>query len=111
MDNTKGYRGEIMLKFRPTLAFMDKEGYGHNDHDYEGTDATDINTQFVSFNGRTENYPDIPEGLFPFMPRVYEVGERVGQIIIMPYPKVELEEADELSSTERGTGGYGSTGK
>ena len=41
---------------------------------------------------------------------VYEVGERIGQMIIMPYPEVEFEEAFELSKTERGKGGYGSTG-
>ena len=40
----------------------------------------------------------------------YEVGDRVGQLIIMPYPQVELEEVDSLSSTDRGEGGYGSTG-
>jgi len=41
---------------------------------------------------------------------VYEVGDRIGQIIILPYPKIEFEEAWELSKTERGKGGYGSTG-
>jgi len=41
----------------------------------------------------------------------YQVGDRVGQIIILPYPQIEFEEAEELSSTERGEGGYGSTGK
>lgn len=48
---------------------------------------------------------------FPTSDEVYNVGDRAAQIIIMPYPQVELEEADELSSTERGTGGFGSTGK
>lgn len=42
---------------------------------------------------------------------IYEVGERVGQIIIMPYPEVEFEEVEELSDTSRGVNGYGSTGK
>jgi len=42
--------------------------------------------------------------------KLYEVGERVGQLIIMPYPQVEFEEVQELSSTDRGEGGYGSTG-
>ena len=42
--------------------------------------------------------------------REYEIGDRVGQLIIMPYPKVEFEEVKELSDTERGDGGYGSTG-
>lgn len=41
----------------------------------------------------------------------YEVGERVGQLIIMPYPKIEFNEVDKLTETERGTGSYGSTGK
>lgn len=41
---------------------------------------------------------------------VYEVGDRIGQIMIMPYPKIQFEEAFELSKTARGTGGYGSTG-
>ena len=40
----------------------------------------------------------------------YKVGERIGQIIIMPYPQIEFEEVEELSETERGTGGHGSTG-
>lgn len=43
--------------------------------------------------------------------KVYEVGDRVGQIIIMPYPQIEFVEVEELSKTERGEGGYGSTGK
>lgn len=42
--------------------------------------------------------------------RPYAVGERVAQLIIMPYPRVTLTEADTLSVTERGAGGYGSTG-
>lgn len=42
---------------------------------------------------------------------VYKVGERIGQILIVPYPQIEFEEVEELSETERGTGGYGSTGK
>jgi dUTP pyrophosphatase len=46
-----------------------------------------------------------------FKEREYMVGERVGQLIIMPYPYIEFEEADELSESERSTGGYGSSGK
>lgn len=43
--------------------------------------------------------------------KVYGVGERVGQIIIMPYPTIEFVEVEDLSETERGEGGYGSSGK
>tara|TARA_Y100000592_G_scaffold39919_1_gene63283 strand:- start:672 stop:1082 length:411 start_codon:yes stop_codon:yes gene_type:complete len=40
----------------------------------------------------------------------YKIGDRIGQIIIMPYPQIEFEEVKELSETNRGTGGFGSTG-
>jgi dUTP pyrophosphatase len=42
---------------------------------------------------------------------IYMVGDRVAQIIIIPYPPIEFEEVEELSNTERGEGGFGSTGK
>lgn len=38
-------------------------------------------------------------------------GERIAQLVVMPYLSVEFEERDELSETERGEGGFGSTGK
>lgn len=42
---------------------------------------------------------------------IYDVGDRVAQIIIVPYPEIEYEEVKELSETDRGNGGYGSTGR
>lgn len=41
----------------------------------------------------------------------YTKGDRICQMIILPYPEVEFEEADELSDSDRGEGGYGSTNK
>jgi dUTP pyrophosphatase len=41
----------------------------------------------------------------------YKIGDRIAQIMIIPYPPIEFVEADELSNTERGEGGFGSTGK
>ncbi len=41
----------------------------------------------------------------------YNVGERGAQIVILPYPQIEMFEKSELSETDRGEGGYGSTGK
>jgi len=40
----------------------------------------------------------------------YRVGDRVGQLMILPYPSIEFEEADKLSDSDRGFGGFGSTG-
>lgn len=45
------------------------------------------------------------------MPQTIQPMERVAQLIIMPYLPVEFEEVDTLSDTDRGTGGFGSTGK
>lgn len=42
--------------------------------------------------------------------REIAVGERIAQIVIMPYLSVEFTEVYNLSSTERGEGGFGSTG-
>lgn len=39
-----------------------------------------------------------------------DVGERIAQAMIIPVQQVTFEEADELSDTERGAGGFGSTG-
>ena len=43
--------------------------------------------------------------------RPYNIGDRIAQIIIVPYPTINFVEVDELSKTERGEGGHGSTGK
>lgn len=76
-----GYRGEVTFRYRP--------------HTQEVCVASPIGFDV-----------DFSEDC-----RVYAVGERVGQIIIMPYPTIEFEEVEDLSKTERGEGGYGSSGK
>lgn len=42
--------------------------------------------------------------------KIYQVGDRIGQLIVMPYPQIEFEEVDELDETIRGSGGFGSSG-
>jgi dUTP pyrophosphatase len=58
------------------------------------------------------------EIMFKFRPvngllnaKVFQVGDRVGQLIILPYPSIEFDETNELSDSARGDGGFGSTGK
>lgn len=41
----------------------------------------------------------------------YRIGDRIGQILIIPYPKIEFVEVEELSQSERGESGYGSSGR
>ena len=40
----------------------------------------------------------------------YLIGDRICQIMIVPHPTIEFEEVEELNNTERGEGGFGSTG-
>lgn len=59
----------------------------------------------VSFKTR-----DYKEGQSQQLFKPYKVGDKIAQLIIVPYPKIEFKVVDELSSTERGEGGHGSTG-
>ena len=82
-----GYRGEVMLKFKSSAS------------------SFSLKTLFkLIFN------QDAKTTLINNYKISYNVGDRIGQIIILPYPQIEFEEAEELSETERGNGGYGSTG-
>ncbi len=45
------------------------------------------------------------------VPRVIVPGEKIAQMIVLPYLALEFEETDDLTETERGAGGFGSTGK
>ncbi len=42
---------------------------------------------------------------------IYKVGDRVAQLLILPYPKINFIEVEELDKTERSNKGFGSTGK
>lgn len=76
-----GYRGEISLKFNLSGA------------------AAVLNMANALFHSKNS------------LPPLYKKGDRVGQLIIIPYPQIQFEEVEELSNTERGEGGFGSTGK
>ena len=79
-----GYRGSIKAKFKLDVT-------------YER--IADIEEKSVTYyRGKVLCYSEI-----------YAIGERCMQLIILPYPQIEFIEVDELSSTERGSGGYGST--
>lgn len=74
-----GYRGEVIFKFKPVAKIEE---------------CSDDSTRVDDW------YNDL---------EVYKIGDRIGQLIIMPIPKIEFIEVDELSSTDRGVGGFGST--
>ena len=86
-----GYRGEVMLKFKSTVRVLYFSGLLNFLYDL---------FKIIPKKLKIKNYYG----------KAYKLGDKVGQIIILPYPQIEFEEAEELSETERGNGGYGSTG-
>ena len=53
---------------------------------------------------------NVAEGKFAkYGPAKYKKGDKIGQLVILPYPTIEPEFTEELSETERGSGGFGST--
>lgn len=79
------YRGEIIFRFAPLV--------NNNIKDFLITHGNTPSYQFV---WDRDNH--------------YNIGDRCGQIIFMELPKIKLLEVEELSETERGSKGYGSTG-
>lgn len=49
------------------------------------------------------------DGEYMLAPRI-QSGDRIAQAMLVPIPRVQLVEVDELTDTERGAGGFGSTG-
>lgn len=93
LEIPEGYEGQV----RPRSGLARRYGItvlngpGTIDADYRGEVAV------ILINHGTE-------------PHVIERGERVAQIVIQRLATVRFEEAEELSSTARGEGGFGSTG-
>jgi len=46
-----------------------------------------------------------------FVKKRYKVGDRIAQLVVLPIPKIEIEETDELSYSIRGSSGFGSSGE
>lgn len=75
---------------------------GQGDEDYRGEYQFRFRAlpSTAKYNNGTLIYQDFP----------YKVGDRIGQMFIEKVIDFEFEEVEELSVTERNTGGYGSTG-
>lgn len=91
----EGYVGLVFPRSSITTktTFMLGNGVGVIDSDYRGT---------IKFQYRNIN---------PGAGKKYNVGDRIGQIIILPIPAVNFEEVSELTDSDRGEGGFGSTGQ
>jgi dUTP pyrophosphatase len=79
-------------------SMMLKNSVGVIDSNYRG----EIKLRFAKIN---------VEPILFFGDQFYYKGDRIGQLVIVPIPTIELVEKEELSDSNRGNGGFGSTGK
>lgn len=111
------YRGEIILCFKnrtslDVRAEIEKSRCLISRLSYEPftTSCGDgISFNWVHIAMESENSGNwIYENPMQFAP--YQVGERIAQMVVLPYPNVKISVREELSETERGSGAFGSTG-
>lgn len=100
LEIPEGYVGLIFPRSsnRKTEAYLTNH-VGVVDSGYRGE-------VMLSFKTRDYNVGQIQQLFKP-----YEVGDKIGQLIIMPYPKIKFVEADKLSDSDRGENGHGSSGR
>lgn len=111
-----GYRGELLLCFKYKDSVLSILSSFRSDKFIERI-ANNLETKDVkrlamalikTSNDIINDDLQLNDFMANFAP--YKVGDRIGQIVIVPYPTVEFEETDTLSESERGAGGHGSTG-
>ena len=89
------YRGELKLRFKRNYRI---ENEPSKETDYKFTTTSIVNPGSANeYQWNACNW--------------YNIGDRIGQIMILPYPVIQFNEVEELSETERGAGGFGSSGK
>lgn len=81
------YRGELMLKFKKIK-------------------KTKTESREVSVGMGFYDLEDVEIDIT----KTYDIGDRIAQIVILPYPKINFVEVENLSNTLRGNGSFGSSG-
>lgn len=100
-----GYRGEILCKFGTKyIQVLPHKWFDRVRNLFTGK-ISGLHKSGITPIRANNNWGE-PDGR-----DIYRIGERIAQIIIMPYPKVVFEEVRELPKSDRGEGGHGSTGK
>ena len=111
-----GYRGELLLcfKYKESVSSILSSFRSDKfiDRIANNIDIIDIKALSVALIKTTNDIVNDDVELTNFMMNFapYKAGDRIGQIVIIPYPTIEFEETDTLSESERGADGHGSTG-
>lgn len=103
------YRGEIILCFknRDSLRLIAREA--QITEFFNQLDLTDdIKKASICGAKKFLEYTTNEDAAMMLAP--YKVGDRIAQMVVFPYPNVKIRKVKELSETERGENGFGSTG-
>jgi len=95
-----GYRGEIKFRYKD----LGLQAYEYEPEILKTLQEDRARKELPALSGPEENYVWVANET------AYEIGDRIGQLVVIPYPEIEFEEVEDLSDSDRGTGGYGSTG-
>lgn len=99
------YRGEIMLCFKNRTSLRQ---YALESRMVEFFNALEDGKSVEEAAKESVNgWKNVFDNPMLFAP--YKIGDKVAQMVILPYPDIKLSERQELSETDRGTGGFGST--
>lgn len=105
--DTANYRGEIILKFKRRTSFWETMYVDAMLHWLKMPWYKRMFTKYEKIEQKhTKIYQDSIDTEKP-----YELGEKIGQLAFVRFPNVIGTCVEELSETERGEGGFGSTGK
>ena len=101
--------------FRTGLAFEIPEGhvmlvFSRSGHGFKNNVRLSNCVGVIDHDYRGEVKVKLANDTDEFSSFLVSPGDRIAQAMIIPYPKVELVWADDLSDTERGEAGFGSTG-
>ena len=99
------YRGEIMLCFKNRTSLRQ---YALESRMVEFFNALEDGKSVEEATKESvKGWKNVFDNPMLFAP--YKIGDKVAQMVILPYPDIKLSERQELSETDRGTGGFGST--
>ena len=111
------YRGEIILCFKnrtslEVRAEIEKSRYFISRLSYEPFTTSSGNSVIFNWSHVAKDAENAGNWIYdnPMQYAPYQVGERIAQMVVLPYPNVKISEREELSETERGSSGFGSTG-
>lgn len=108
-----GYRGEILVTFKlrdTSTSVVNTIAFFNHIADMSAIDNVN-NIKDVANNTKEFINKTITDNNFYNSIKPYGIGDRIAQAIVVKYPTVTFTEVDELSESERGKGGHGSTGK